>query len=60
MPGAGLDQIIWSVAARFSFSAKEILAMPISELLYWYEGASRSSSQEEAVFKKLLGGKGRG
>lgn len=30
--------MLWSVAARYSFTEAEIWAMPVSRLAYWYEG----------------------
>lgn len=36
-----------SVADRFSFSATEVMAMPLSELSFWYEAAVELYRQDK-------------
>lgn len=37
----------WAVAAQFSFTESEMLAMPIHRLRYWYEGHVQMWKKEE-------------
>lgn len=57
MPGAELDRVLWSVAARYGFSEAEMWAMPVSRLLFWYEGHQFMYREEQQRMKEILGGK---
>ena len=48
-----LPDVLWSVAARFGFGERELWAMPISRLMFWYDGALKLAARESA----LIGGK---
>lgn len=43
--------MMWAVAARFHFSATELKAMKISELLFWYRGHAEMIKEERSGTK---------
>jgi hypothetical protein len=46
--------MVWSVAARFSFSEAEILGMSLSRLRYWYKGHQYMDREEKAARDKVI------
>lgn len=47
MPRRELRDVLLTVADRFNFGERELWAMPISRLLWWYNGAIALSESEQ-------------
>lgn len=47
MPRPDVRDTLWTVAARFGFSDRELRQMPVSRLRFWYDGAVALSEHEQ-------------